>query len=122
MKLAALSLAKTAADPDIQGGIDTSLMIDFRNQQRPDEAIFFGMDAVNAFQQMRKNIAGLDQDLQAGFAQSKSETYRELAELLVQTDRLGEAEQVLDLLKEQELKEVVRGAADNPPPRSSRCR
>ena len=36
-----------------------------------------------------------------------------LAELLVQADRLGEAEQVLDLLKEQELKEVVRGAADD---------
>jgi CHAT domain-containing protein len=31
----------------------------------------------------------------------------------VQADRLGEAEQVLDLLKEQELKEVVRGAADD---------
>jgi CHAT domain-containing protein len=114
MKLAALSLAKTAGDPDIQGGIDTSLMIDFRDQRRLNEAIFFGMEAVNAFQQLRKNIAGLDQDLQAGFAQSKSETYRELAELLVQTDRLGEAEHVLDLLKEQELKEVVRGAADNP--------
>ena len=46
--------------------------------------------------------------------QSKSATYRILAELLVQADRLGEAEQVLDLLKEQELKEVVRGAADSP--------
>ena len=69
------------------------------------------MDAVNSYQRMRKNISGLDKDLQAGFAQSKSATYRELAELLVQADRLGEAEQVLDLLKEQELKEVVRGAA-----------
>ena len=114
IKLAALSLAKAAGDLDIQGGIDTSLMLDFRNQKQPDEAIFFGTEAVNAFQQVRRNITGLDQDLQAGFAQSKSETYRELAELLVQQDRLGEAEEVLDLLKEQELKEVVRGAADNP--------
>ena len=32
----------------------------------------------------------------------------------MQTDRLAEAEHVLDLLKEQELKEVVRGAADDP--------
>jgi len=114
IKLAALSLAKAAGDPDLQGGIDTSLMVDFRNQQRPDEAIFFGTEAVNAFQQVRRNITGLDQELQAGFAQSKSQTYRELAELLVQTDRLAEAEHVLDLLKEQELKEVVRGAADDP--------
>jgi len=35
-----------------------------------------------------------------------SATYRQLAELLVQSDRLGEAEQALDLLKEEELKEV----------------
>ena len=114
VKLSALSLARSAGDLDLQGAIDTSLMIDFRNQGLLEEAIFFGMDAVNAFQQVRRNIASLDQELQSGFAQSKSATYRELAELLVQTDRLAEAEHVLDLLKEQELKEVVRGAADNP--------
>jgi CHAT domain-containing protein len=85
----------------------------FSDLQREEVAIFFGMDAVNSFQQIRKNISGLDKDVQAGFAKSKSATYRELAELLVQTDRLGEAEQVLDLLKEQELKEVVRGAAED---------
>jgi CHAT domain-containing protein/uncharacterized protein HemY len=112
-ELAALSLAKAAGDPGIEGGIETSLMIGFRNEHHPDEAILFGMAAVNSFQQIRKNISGLDKDLQAGFVKSKSETYRILAELLVQADRLGEAEQVLDLLKEQELKEVVRGAADN---------
>ena len=95
----------------MQGGIETALMIGFRNQHRPEEAIFFGMDAVNGYQQIRKNISGLDKDLQAGFAQSKSKTYRVLAELLVEAGRLGEAEQVLDLLKEQELKDVVRGAA-----------
>jgi CHAT domain-containing protein len=111
-ELAALSLAKAVADPDLRGGIDAHLMDFFREQRRLEVAIFFGMDAVNSFQQIRKNISGLDKDLQAGYAQSKSATYRELAELLVQTDRLGEAEQVLDLLKEQELKEVVRGAAD----------
>jgi CHAT domain-containing protein len=111
-KLAALSLAKAAGDPDMQGGIETSLMLDFRGQNHPEEAIFFGMDAVNSYQQVRKNISGLDKELQAGYAQSKSVTYRILAELLVQSDRLGEADQILDLLKEQELKEVVRGASE----------
>jgi CHAT domain-containing protein len=112
-ELAALSLAKEAGDPEIEGAIETALMIGFRDQHQPEEAIFFGTNAVNAYQQIRKNISGLDKDLQTGFVQSKSATYRTLAELLVQEDRLGEAEQVLDLLKEQELKEVVRGAADN---------
>ncbi len=113
-KLAALSLAKAAGDPDLEGGIEASLMLDFRAQHRLEEAIFFGTEAVNAYQQMRRNISGLDQSLQEQFAQSKSGTYRILAELLVQANRLGEAEQVLDLLKEQELKEVVLGAANRP--------
>lgn len=108
--IAALSLAKAAGDPGIEGGIETTLMFGFRKQHRPDEAIFFGMEAVSSYQRIRKNISGLDKDLQAGFAQSKSGTYRVLAELLVQAGRLGEAEQILDLLKEQELKDIVRGA------------
>ncbi len=109
--LAALELAKSAGDPDMQGAIGTAMMIGFQKQHRPEIAIFFGLDAVNSYQQIRKNISGLDKDLQAGFAQSRTSTYRILAELLVETGRLGEAEQVLDLLKEQELKDGVRGAA-----------
>jgi CHAT domain-containing protein len=109
--LAALELAKSVGDPDLQGSIDTAMMMGFQKQHRPEIAIFFGLDAVNSYQQIRKNISGLDKDLQAGFAQSRASTYRILAELLVETGRLGEAEQVLDLLKEQELKDVVRGAA-----------
>lgn len=110
--LAALSLAKAAGDPDLQGGIETLLMAYFSTQNRPEEAIFFGTEAVNSYQQIRKNISGLEEEMQTGFVQSKSATYRMLAELLVQADRLAEAEQVLDLLKEQELQEVLRGAAE----------
>ena len=109
--LASLTMAKAAGDPDMQGGIDTAMMVGFQKQNRPEVAIFFGLDAVNSYQQIRKNISGLDKELQAGFAQSRASTYRILAELLVQSGRLGEAEQILDLLKEQELKDVVRGAA-----------
>ena len=109
-ELAALSLAKAVGDPEIQGVVETSLMIGFRDQHLPEEAIFFGLDAVNSYEQIRKNISGMAKDLQAGFAQSKSTTYRVLAELLVETGRLGEAEEILDLLKEQELKDIVHGA------------
>jgi CHAT domain-containing protein len=112
-ELAALSLARVAGDPGIEGGIENTLMVGFRKEHRSEEAIFFGTEAVNSYQQIRKNIEGLDKALQTGFVQSKSATYRTLAELLVEAGRLGEAEQVLDLLKEQELKEVVRGAAEN---------
>lgn len=113
IKLAGLRLAKDAGDPDIEGGIETSLMLDFRARDHRQEAIFFGTEAVNAYQKLRRNISDLDPEMQAKFAESKSGAYRVLAELLVQDDRLGAAEQVLDLLKEQELREVVRGAADS---------
>jgi CHAT domain-containing protein len=111
--LAALSLVKAAGDPEMEGNIEAALMYGFRSNHLPQQAILFGLEAVNAYQQIRRNIGGLDKELQTGFVQSKSSTYRMLAELLVEQDRLGEAEQVLDLLKEQELKEVVRGAGEN---------
>jgi CHAT domain-containing protein len=109
--LAALDLAKAVGDPEIEGAIENSMMVGFRKQHRPEEAIFFGLEAVNAYEQIRKNISGMEKEVQAGFAQSKSGAYRQLAELLVEAGRLGQAEQILDLLKEQELKDLVPGAA-----------
>jgi CHAT domain-containing protein/Tfp pilus assembly protein PilF len=109
--LAALYLAKSVGDPEVEGAIETSLMMGFRKQHRLEEAIFFGSEAVNSYQLIRKNITGLDKSLQAGFAQSKSGAYRILAELLVEAGRLGDAERILDLLKEQEFKDLVPGSA-----------
>ena len=109
--IAALGLAKTTADPQIEGNIENSIMIGFRKQNRPEEAIFFGLLAVNDYEQIRKNILGMDKEVQAGFAQSRSGAYRMLAELLVEAGRAGQAEQILDLLKEQELQDVVATAA-----------
>ena len=108
--LAALGLARAVGDPEVEGAIETSLMMGFRKQHRVEEAIFFGFEAVNSYQSIRKNIVGMDKSLQAGFAQSKSGAYRTLAELLIEAGRLGEAEQILDLLKEQELKDLVPGS------------
>ncbi len=108
--LAALYLAKSTGDPQIEGGVETSMMMGFRKQNHPQEAIFFGLDAVNAYEQIRRNITGLDKELQAGYAASRASAYRMLAELLVESGRLGQAEQILDLLKEQELKDAVSGA------------
>jgi CHAT domain-containing protein len=109
--IAALGLANAAGDPQIEGNIENSMMIGFRKQNHPEEAIFFGLLAVNDYEQIRKNILGMDKEVQAGFAQSRSGAYRMLAELLVEAGRLGQAEQILDLLKEQELQDVVTTAA-----------
>jgi CHAT domain-containing protein len=108
--IGALGLAKATADPQIEGNIENSIMIGFRQQKRPEEAILFGLLAVNDYEQIRRNITGMEKEVQAGFAQSRSGAYRMLAELLIETGRLGQAEQILDLLKEQELEDVVTTA------------
>jgi CHAT domain-containing protein len=115
--LAALSLARDAESPEVEGAVENTLMNGSRKRQHPELAIFFGLEAVNSYEKIRKNMSGLDKDLQSGFAQSKAATYRGLAELLIQTGRLGEAEQILDLLKEQELKDTVAGAAQETGPK-----
>jgi len=107
---AALGLAQATSDREAEGAIQASMMLGFRKQNRPEAAIFFGLEAVNSYEQIRRNISGLDKELQAGYAQSRAGYYRMLAELLVQAGRLGQAEQILDLLKEQELKDLVAGA------------
>jgi len=105
--LAALQLAEIAGNPDLQGRIDASLM-HYWTERNESLAVFFGKAAVNNYQQIRGNMRGLDKELQAGFAQSKSQSYRQLAELLAQQGRLTEAEQVLNLLKEAEYFDFVR--------------
>lgn len=77
----------------------------------PAEAILFGKQAVNFLQQVRGNIQGLDKQLQASFLSSRSAYYHTLADTLITQNRLPEAQQVLDLLKEQEYSDYTRGAA-----------
>jgi CHAT domain-containing protein len=110
-EVAALLIAKAVGNPGLEAVVADSLMSYFREQRLSEAAIYFGTEAVNCFQLVRRNMSGLNSDLRSGYTRSNSETYRALAELLVQAGRLGEAEQVLDLLKEQELREVLRGSA-----------
>jgi CHAT domain-containing protein/Tfp pilus assembly protein PilF len=71
-------------------------------------AIFFAKQAVNAIQHQRARMTELDPELQRTFIATKEHTYRHLADLLVGAGRLGEAQQVLAMLKEEELFELLR--------------
>jgi len=104
----ALSLAETVQDLNLQGQINNSLMVYFDLKKEETIAIYFGKEAVSSFQKIRANLAGLEVALQRSFAVSKGEVYRSLADLLIKQGRLPEAEQVLDLLKNQEYSDYVR--------------
>ena len=104
----ALPLAKEVNDPLIESPIFYGLML--VNKARPALAIYYGKQSVNLLQQVRSNIQGLDKPLQSTFVLSKAVFYRDLADLLIAQGRLPEAQQVLDLLKQQEYSDYVRGA------------
>ncbi len=108
----ALPLANAADDPIIKAGILRNMMLN-QSTLQPALAIFYGKQAVNCVQQVRGNIQGLDEELQKTFVASKNSYFHELANLLIDRGRLPEAQQVLDLLKQQEYLDYVRGDTAN---------
>ena len=77
-------------------------------QANPELAIVFYKQAVNVYEAIRQNIQKLPSDLQQSYTKTVAVTYRSLADLLLQQDRVLEAQQVLDLLKVQELDDYLR--------------
>ncbi|MFL6209531.1 MAG: CHAT domain-containing protein [Pyrinomonadaceae bacterium] len=111
----ALATERELRNPYAEGDALSNLMTAWKNLQRPEAAIFYGKQAVNVYQSLRtrfKDLA-LEQDTQQTFLHAKSETYRTLADLLITEGRLPEAQQVLDMLKEEEYSELLlRGGSD----------
>jgi CHAT domain-containing protein/Tfp pilus assembly protein PilF len=107
--LDALRLARAVADPLLEGDVLNNLMRYWEAEHNSALATFFGKQAVNQHQQIRRNIQNLDQELQRSYLSTVNEHYRHLADLLIAQGRLSEAEQVLGLLKSQEYLDYVRG-------------
>ncbi|MEQ9625841.1 CHAT domain-containing protein, partial [Coleofasciculus chthonoplastes] len=84
-------------------------------QNQPELAIIFFKQSVNVREAIRDNIKGLSQDQQESYTETIAEDYRHLADLLLQQNRILEAQRVLDLLKVQELDDYlnnVRGTGN----------
>jgi CHAT domain-containing protein len=81
---------------------ETDLMAFYGDPQvaQPALAIYYGKLAVNQLQSLR---AGLSNDHQSSFVHSVDFVYHYLADLLITQGRLGEAQQVITMLREQEL-------------------
>lgn len=72
-------------------------------------AIFHGKLGINALQDERQRLVKIDRALQKGFLRRIQKHYRRLADWLIAENRLAEAEQVLAMLKEQEISDYLRG-------------
>ena len=77
-------------------------------QKQPSLAIVFLKQSVQNYEQIRQKLRSLPQEQQKKYTKKVAHTYRRLADLLIQQDRVLEAQQVLDLLKIQELEDYLR--------------
>ncbi len=82
-------------------------------QNQPELAIAFFKQSVNVRESIRKNIRGLPQELQQSYTETIAKDYRYLADFLLKQDRVLEAQQVLDLLKVQELEDYLSNVRGN---------
>ncbi|NEP63416.1 MAG: CHAT domain-containing protein, partial [Symploca sp. SIO2G7] len=82
-------------------------------QNQPELAIAFYKQAVNVREGIRGNLSELSQELQQSYTETVADNYRQLTNLLLQQDRVLEAQEVLDLLKLQELEDYLREVRGN---------
>lgn len=105
--LQALPSAMQAGDRPGEAQTLHNLMDVSNSLKRTRLAIYYGKLAVNVVQTIRDDISDLSRELRKGYATSNAVLYRRLAVLLAREGRVREAEQVLLLLKEDELKEFA---------------
>jgi CHAT domain-containing protein/Flp pilus assembly protein TadD len=78
-------------------------------QNRPELSIFFLKLAVSITQSIRHDISGLPKATRKSYLGSKEEIYRTLASYLLIQGRILESQEILDLLKIEELETYFRG-------------
>ncbi len=111
----ALAIARETKGRLDEASALNNLMLDWKARHQPRLAVFYGKQAINTYQEIRSDIRGLEKQSQESFIKSKEDTYRELADLLISAGRLPEAEQVMNMLKEEEYFEYIRRDAANAP-------
>ena len=113
--LQALRLSQQTGD--VQGQIEVKLNLGWlmEGQGQPDLAIFFYKQAIAQIESIRQDLRQLSQEMQQRYTVTVEDLYRNLADLLLQQNRVAEAIQVLELLKLQEVESYLHsGQAGQP--------
>jgi CHAT domain-containing protein/Tfp pilus assembly protein PilF len=98
----ALAIAVPTGQPELLWRVQFNLGYLLAKQENPQAAIFFGKEAVNNIQKLRVSISSMDKELQKSFLKTKWHVYNFLDDLLIDLGRLPEAQQVLNMQKEEE--------------------
>ncbi|HEY9831059.1 MAG TPA: CHAT domain-containing protein [Stenomitos sp.] len=105
----------SGADANIYAGLARI----YRDLNQSNVAIAHYKQSVNQIEEVRRGIQGLPPQLQQSFLDATvdfdrvktADIYRQLADLLLSQGAVKEAQQVLELLKVQEIREVARGGS-----------
>ncbi len=105
----ALPLYQQVKDREGKGVLLNNLGLLMQRQKQPELAIVFYKQSVNVRETIRHDLRPLSRDLQESYTQTVAGTYRRLADLLIEQGRIGEAQQVLERLKIQEINDFTKG-------------
>ncbi|MEW6495302.1 MAG: tetratricopeptide repeat protein [Cyanobacteriota bacterium] len=108
-----LSIFKDVGDQAAVGVTFSNIGYLLEQQNQSELAIVFYKQAVNVTEAIRNDLKVLQIEQQQSFTATVAGTYRRLADLLLKQNRVLEAQQVLDLLKVQELDEYLRNVRGN---------
>ncbi len=111
--LQSLAIAREIKDRLGEAAALNNLGVAFNKINQSELAILFYKQSVNVIESIRQDIRKLSQDEQKSYLSTVEFTYRNLADLLLKQDRILEAQQVLDLLKVEELSEYLRNVRGN---------
>jgi CHAT domain-containing protein/tetratricopeptide (TPR) repeat protein len=99
----ALSIAVTGGEQQLLYACYIGYARALASQGHLDAAVFFGKQAVNVIQRMREDIAPLAVSERRAFLVRRELVYRDLADWLITSGRLHETEEILNLLKLEEV-------------------
>ncbi len=104
----ALVIRKEIGDRSGEGTTLNNIGFLLEAQKQPELAIVFLKQSVSTWEAIREDLRKLPREQQQAYTETVASTYRRLADVLLQQDRVLEAQQVLDLLKVQELEGYLR--------------
>ncbi|MDK2461256.1 CHAT domain-containing protein, partial [Aphanizomenon sp. PH219] len=103
-----LAIQREIGDIAGQGVNLSNIGSTLQKQQQPELAIVFYKQSVNVREGIRQDLRKLPREQQESYTQTVADDYRRLADLLLSQGRVLEAQQVLELLKIQELRDFTR--------------
>jgi CHAT domain-containing protein/Tfp pilus assembly protein PilF len=112
----ALAISKEVGDRAGEGATLNNIGYLLQAQKQPQLAIVFFKQSVSTYEEIRLQLRVLPKEQQQSYTKTVESTYRRLASLLLKQDRVIEAQQVLDLLKLQELENYLRNVRGSDKP------